>query len=50
VADEIRNKIALAALALFCGSLSSAAELHINDLDYLDMQGLSVLVRCCPAA
>jgi hypothetical protein len=47
VADEIRNKIALAALALFCGSLSSAAELHINDLD---MQGLSVLVRCCPAA
>jgi endoglucanase len=40
----MHNKIALAALAAFCGGLSSAAELHINDLDYLDMQGLSVLV------
>jgi hypothetical protein len=40
----MRNKIALAALATFCGGLSSAAELHVNDLDYLDMQGLSALV------
>jgi endoglucanase len=38
------NKIPLVALALFCGHLSSAADLHINELGYLDTQGLSVLV------
>jgi endoglucanase len=34
---------ALGALAAFVSSLSPAAQLHLNDLDYLDMQGLSVL-------
>jgi hypothetical protein len=36
--------IALAILALFCGPFAPAAELHVNELDYLEAQGLSVLV------
>jgi endoglucanase len=44
----MRSKLALAVLALFCGRISAAADLHaglhVNDLDYLEMQGLSVLV------
>jgi endoglucanase len=40
----MRKQIALAALALCCGPWSSAAELHVNELDYLEAQGLSVLV------
>ena len=40
----MRNKFALAALAVCCARLSSAAELHVNELDYLEAQGLSVLV------
>ena len=35
-------KPALAVLALFCGS-ATAADLHLNDLDYFETQGLSVL-------
>jgi len=40
----MRNPLALAALAGLVGLGASAAELHINQLDYLDTQGLSVLV------
>jgi endoglucanase len=40
----MRNKITLAALALICCRLSFAADLHVNELGYLDTQGLSVLV------
>jgi endoglucanase len=40
----MRNSIALAVLAVFCCGFTLAAELHINELDYLDTQGLSVLV------
>src|SRR5271168_2201108 len=40
----IRKQIVLAVLALCCGPWSSAAELHVNELDYLEAQGLSVLV------
>ncbi len=35
-------KPALAVLALFCGS-ATAADLHLNNLDYFETQGLSVL-------
>ncbi|HEY6451802.1 MAG TPA: glycoside hydrolase family 9 protein [Steroidobacteraceae bacterium] len=40
----MHSKIALALLALSCSRLLSAADLHLNGLDYFDMQGLSVLV------
>jgi endoglucanase len=40
----MRSGTTLAVLALLCGRLSPAAELHINDLGYLETQGLSVLV------
>jgi hypothetical protein len=36
------NRIYVTALALFCGSASSA-DLHLNQLDYFETQGLSVL-------
>jgi endoglucanase len=40
----MRNKIPLTALALLCGHFSPAAALRINELGYLETQGLSVLV------
>jgi len=40
----MRKQIALAVLALCCEPWSPAAELHVNELDYLEAQGLSVLV------
>jgi len=40
----MRGKNTLGFLALCCGSLSAAADLRINDLDYLETQGLGVLV------
>ncbi|MGC1523470.1 MAG: glycoside hydrolase family 9 protein, partial [Steroidobacteraceae bacterium] len=40
----MRNKFAPAVLALCCGHGSLAADLHVNGLDYLEAQGLSVLV------
>lgn len=40
----VHNRIVVAILAIFSGWCASAAELHLNDLDYLDAQGLSVLV------
>ena len=36
-------KMALMTLALSCGSPVFAADLHLNNLDYFDTQGLSVL-------
>jgi hypothetical protein len=40
----MRKQFVLAVLALCCGPWSPAAELHVNELDYLEAQGLSVLV------
>jgi hypothetical protein len=40
----MRSTLVIFILCLAFGLHSSAAELHINDLDYLDAQGLSVLV------
>jgi endoglucanase len=39
----MRNEVRLTVLALLCGHLAPAADLHVNELGYLDMQGLSVL-------
>jgi hypothetical protein len=44
VREFMRNKILLAAMATFCSRFSLAAELHVNELGYLDAQGLSILV------
>ena len=41
----MRNEIALAILVSLCGRFTSAAELHVNELDYLEAQGLSILVH-----
>jgi endoglucanase len=40
----MRNKILLAAFTMLSCRHSSAADLHVNELGYLDAQGLSVLV------
>src|SRR3984885_2813834 len=40
----MRKQIALVVLASCCGPWSVAAELHVNELDYLEAQGLSILV------
>src|SRR5580658_10771000 len=40
----MRSALLLMVASLSFAPSSSAAELHINDLDYLDAQGLSVLV------
>jgi endoglucanase len=43
-ADQIRaGKISCALLALLCGCPLLAADLHLNDLDYFESQGLSIL-------
>jgi hypothetical protein len=40
----MRSPLAFSVLSLCFGLRAFAAELHINDLDYLDAQGLSILV------
>ena len=39
----MRRKFAFLALAAFCSGNLPAADLHLNDLDYFESQGLSVL-------
>src|SRR5690348_11072526 len=38
------GKLALLLCFLFCCRIATASGLHLNDRDYFDMQGLSVLV------